>query len=172
MISAIRWRAALPYALGLFFAVKQYTLFAVPLVWLLTVDRDPWREYSRLIVRAAIVAAAITAPFVLWDVGSFTRSVVEFQFLQPFRLDALSYLVWLSRHLPELPTPTWLSFALLVPTMAFVLRRCGRSPASFAAAVTIVNLVFFAFGKQAFYNYYFFVSATGFWTLAAARWDH
>jgi len=48
------------------------------------------------------------------------------------------------------------------------LRRLASSPAGFAAAVTAVHLFFFAFNKQAFCNYYYFVIATACWAIAAA----
>jgi hypothetical protein len=57
---------------------------------------------------------------------------------------------------------------LLVPTVALAAWRSRQSPAGFAGAVTLVNLVFIAFNKQAFANYYYFVIATAAWATAAA----
>jgi hypothetical protein len=45
----------------------------------------------------------------------------------------------------------------LAPLAALLaLARCPRTPAGWALAVAFVYLVFFAFNKQAFCNYYFF----------------
>jgi hypothetical protein len=43
-----------------------------------------------------------------------------------------------------------------VVAVALALRRCPRTPAGWALALAFVYLVFFAFNKQAFCNYYFF----------------
>ena len=44
-----------------------------------------------------------------------------------------------------------------------------RSPAGFAAGLTLVNLAFFAVNKQAFCNYYYFVICTCCWAVAATK---
>ena len=87
------------------------------------------------------------------------------QLVQPFRDDALSFLV-LFFHQPSLP-PLWLPFVPVIPAIVLSLWRLPRTPAGFAAAVTLINLAFFAFNKQAFCNYYFFVVGTACWTVAA-----
>ena len=170
MFAALRWRRALPYALGLLLATKQYTVFMVPLAWLLVDEPRTWRKFATLVATAGAVALAITLPFFLWDPRAFYRAVVAFQFLQPFRLDALSYLVWIHHHYPQLTIERWAPFVSVVPATAFALWRCPRTPAGFAAAVTIVYLTFFAFNKQAFANYYYFVIAAACWS-AATDWD-
>jgi hypothetical protein len=169
MFCALRWRRALPYALGLLFATKQYTVLMVPLVWLLVDEPRSSKKLAILLGKAAAVALAITLPFFLWDARAFYRAVVAFQFLQPFRLDALSYLVWIHHNYPQLTIERWAPFACVLPAIAFSLWRCSRSPAGFAAAVTLVYLTFFAFNKQAFANYYYFVVATACWSAAASR---
>jgi hypothetical protein len=165
---ALRWRRGLPYALGLLFATKQYTVLMVPLVWLLLDEPRTWKKFVVLLAKAAGVALAITLPFFLWNPRAFYRAVVVFQFLQPFRLDALSYLVWIHHNYPQLTIERWAPFLSVVPAIAFALWRCPRTPAGFAAAVTLVYLIFFAFNKQAFANYYYFLIATACWSAAAA----
>jgi hypothetical protein len=167
MFSALRWKAALPWALGLFFATKQTSVLAVPLVWILLDGPDRLRQYAVLMTKAALLALALTGPFFLWNPSAFWRSVVVYQFIQPQRLDALSHLVWMHYRLPGYDIVRWTPFALLVPATAFALWRTERSPAGFAAALTLVNLVFVAFNKQAFCNYYYFVIATALWAAAA-----
>jgi hypothetical protein len=45
----------------------------------------------------------------------------------------------------------------VLPVTLLALRRAGRSPAGFAAAIAAVFLVFFSLNKFAFCNYYYFV---------------
>ncbi len=163
MICALRWRRGLPFALGLFVGTKQYSVLSVPLIVLLLEPGEGWMDAARLTTKAFLIAGVVTLPFVLWDPYAFWRSVVQFQFMQPLRMDALSHLVWMHARLPRFPFLLWTPFIALVPTTALVLWRCGRSPAQFAGAVTLVHLVFFAFNKQAFANYYYFVIATACW---------
>lgn len=153
---ACRAPKLLPYALGLLFAIKQYMLFAAPLVFLLTPAPFRWKDLLGLLSRAVLVAALVTLPLALFNVRAFLDDVVFVQFRQPFRADALSYLVWLAQARNTNP-PMWLAFAALVPATALALRRSARTPAGFAAAAALVYLSFFAFNKQAFGNYYFFV---------------
>jgi len=61
----------------------------------------------------------ITVPFFLWNPAAFWRAVVEFQFIQPFRIDALSHLVWMHNGLPLWSLVRWTPFALAVPATAF-----------------------------------------------------
>ena len=168
MFCALRLRSAMPYALGLLFATKQYTVLAVPLVWLLLDEPRSLKQLTSTLIKAGGVACLIIVPFFLWNPDEFWRAVVQWQFLQPFREDALSYLVWFRGHFPRLPVPSWSAFVMVVPAIAFALRRCPRSPGGFAAAVTIVHVFFFAFNKQAFCNYYYFVIAAAAWTAVAA----
>jgi hypothetical protein len=169
MFCALRWKRGLPCALGLLFATKQYTVLMVPLVWLLVEEPRSWKTFAVLLAKAAVVALAITVPFLLWNPRAFYRAVAAFQFLQPFRLDALSFLVWIHHNVPQLKIERWAPFASILPVTAFALWRCARSPAGFAAAVTLVYLLFFAFNKQAFANYYYFVVATACWACAAGQ---
>src|SRR5262245_18079438 len=167
MFTAIRWRRAMPYALGLFLATKQYSVFALPLVPLL-VASDKQESAVRVIGLALAVAAAVTLPFFIWDPHAFWRAVVEFQFVQPLRTESLSHLVWGHKYFPWVPWQQALPFVLLIGTIMVALWRSRPTPAYFAGAFGIAQLVFFAFSKQAFANYYFFVIATLCWAAAAA----
>ncbi len=100
---------------------------------------------------------------------------MQWQFVQPFRPDALSFLVWLRIQEvdwlfnPETGKPwMWIPFVAILPAIGLSLWRCARTPAGFAAAVMLIDFVFFALNKQAFCNYYFFVVATACWAIAAA----
>ena len=161
---ACRARRLLPVALGSFFAVKQYGVLAAPLVPLLY--PGPWRASLRVVATAAVVAAVITLPFVVAGPAAFMHSVVATQLHQPFRADALSYpAVWL--RLTGQRAPTWPAFVLAPLALGFGLRWAPRTPAGFALAAALAFGVFFAFNKQAFVNYYFFVIAALCCALAA-----
>jgi hypothetical protein len=169
MFCACRWRKGLPWALGLFFATKQYTVFVLPALLLLLEGPNPFKQLLKMAAKAGLVVAAITLPFFAWNPHEFIRAVVQLQFVQPFRTDALSYLVWIYNHNGGQKPPIWIPFLLVIPAIIIGIRRCARSPAGFAAAVTFIYLVFFAFNKQAFCNYYYFVIGTAFWSVAAMR---
>jgi hypothetical protein len=176
-----RW---LPVALGLFLATKQYLIFALPLTFFLLPPSTgsgqasvsgaestssiatgfprsiPWRDWFSLLWKSALVAAIVTLPFVFWNYHAFVKSTVTVQELSPFRWDALSYLVWYGfrGHLVTQPLTAvfWSTFAATA-ALVWSLWRAPRTPAGFAAALALLSLAFFAFNKQAFCNYYFFV---------------
>jgi hypothetical protein len=155
---ACRAPRLLPWTLGLLFASKQYAVFAGLAVFLLPVEPGTLKGYAALIGKALLLATAITLPLALWNVGGFINDVVKLQFLLPFRMDSLSYLVWLTYNTGVQP-PAALGFLMMLPAVALTVWRGARTPAGFAAAVALVFLSFFAFNKQAFINYYFFVIA-------------
>jgi len=169
MFCAFRWRKALPLALGLYFSTKQYTILTLPLLPLLIGGPHHWKSLGKVLIKAGLVVAVINIPFMVWNFHAFMRSIVVFQLLQSFRMDALSYLVFIRLHAPELPLPTWVALLPLVVIIPLSLRRLASSPAGFCAAVTAVHLFFFAFNKQAFCNYYYFVIATACWGVAAGN---
>jgi hypothetical protein len=159
-----RFRRALPYGLGLFFAVKQYSVLAAPLVALLLPRPLRWRDAWGVAWRAVAVALVMTLPLALVDVPAFVHDVVVIQVWQPFRFDALSFLALFAGHGVQLPTA--LAFVALAALMALALLRVPRTPSGFALGVAVSFLSFFAFNKQAFCNYYYFV--VGALCLAAA----
>jgi hypothetical protein len=153
------YRRLLPVALGLLLASKQYLLFVVPLVPLLTGGLLRWRDWVPLLAKAAGVTLLVTAPLALRDPEAFWHSLVTVQKVAPFREDALSYLVWFHQH-----TGTKLAvaaaFAAALVAIALALWRADRSPAGFAGAVALTYVIFIALNKQAFANYYYFVIGT------------
>ena len=152
----------LPIALGLFLASKQYLALAVPFTFLLLQEPfnlnpiDNWKKWGWLLIKSAIVAAIVSLPLALWNWHEFWFSTVSVQKYAPFRWDALSYLVMLGLHNSRYVTWTWLVPVALIPVMLFAFRKAPRSAAGFALSLGLVFLVFFAFNKQAFCNYYFF----------------
>lgn len=154
---ACRSKGGVALPLGLLVATKQYLVLGLLAAPLLPARAAPVASRSaRWWVRVAIVAAVVTLPLALWDLPAFVHSTVLLQFRQPFRTDALSYLVPLARLLGN-PPPAWIGFVLAILTATWAMRRFGKTPAGFALAVALLFLVFFAFNKQAFCNYYHFV---------------
>lgn len=156
-----------PWLFGAFVAIKQYLVFALPAAVLLVRRRDGLPGLMRLLLQAAVVGTAITLPFVLWDPAAFVKSVVTLQMYQPFRADALSYLAWWASLGHPAPS-TAIPFLLSGAAAAVAVWRSPRTGAGFAAAMALTFLVFFAFNKQAFANYYSF--ALGTLLLAVAAW--
>ncbi|HYX28590.1 MAG TPA: hypothetical protein VE863_08490 [Pyrinomonadaceae bacterium] len=145
-----------PYALGLLIASKQYAIFAALGVFLLPIERGRAKDYAIMIGKALLVATAITLPWMLWNVRGFLHDVILLQFLLPFRMDALSYLVWLTYNTGRQP-PAVIGFIMMAPAVALMRWRGARTVAGFAAAVAFIFLSFFSFNKAAFINYYFLV---------------
>lgn len=143
----------LPYAVGLLLSSKQYMIVAAPLA-LLLVER-PWtlRRLLDFGARAFITGCAVVVPFALWDLQAFWQSVVALQFHQPFREDALSYLVWLHPADPS----KWLLLPFAVVAAVWLVLWPLRYRLNFALATALVLVAFFAVNKQAFANYYYLV---------------
>ena len=120
-------------------------------------------------VRTAIVALAgalaLLVPFALGDPAGFFRSVVEFQFRQPFRHDALSWLAAITA-LGGPTLPSWPAFLLAGAALAATVRS-SISPWQGLLSSAIVWLVLVAFNKQAFCNYYWLAVGLLCATLAA-----
>ena len=163
---ACRAPKLVPYALGLFFAVKQYLLIVTPLVLLLLPRPMGRHEVRGFLIRVVATAAGVTLPLALINVPKFIWNVVTLQIHQPFRPDALSYPSWWVSHGGQ--PITWLAFVAVIPVLLLVLWKAERGPAGFALAVVVVLLVFFVFSKQAFCNYYYFVIGGLCTALAAA----
>ena len=175
---ACRVPKLVPYAFGLFFAIKQYVMIVAPLAVLLLPRPIERRELRAWLVKAVTTAAVVTLPLMLIDVPKFIWNVVTLQIYQPFRPDALSYPSW---WVSQGGQPiTWLAFVAIIPALVLVLWKAERGPAGFALGVAVVCLAFFVFSKQAFCNYYYFVigalctalaNTRGFAPLPPAGWE-
>ena len=165
VFAACRSRRAAPWLLGGLLALKQYLVFVVPAAWLLVAH---WNRTSatRLFAPAFLVAGVVTLPFFLWNPHAFWHSVVALQFYQPLRLDALSFVSWWVTD-GHAPPSIAVAFGAMFAASALGAWRLPRTPAGFAAAVALTYITFFAFNKQAFCNYYFFVVGSFCLTLAA-----
>jgi hypothetical protein len=156
--------------LGLFLSTKQYAIVALPVLPLLFDPEADGKSRGKWLLKTALVVAVLNGPFFVWGPSALMRSLVTAHFIQSFRPDALSYPAWIYRHTGGLILPMWAALLAITVATAESLLRGARSPASFAAALTLVLLVFFAFNKQAFCNYYYFLIATAWWSAAATRW--
>jgi hypothetical protein len=155
VFSACRVPRVLPWALGLLFAVKQYVPLMAPLA-LLQLGGPAWKPRLKLVGIAVGVAAVITVPFFLWDPNGFLRAVLIWQTKQPFRADALSYVsATMENGQPVLPL--WLNLAVVPVAWGLAAWRAPRTPAGLGMASALLFLLFVAFAKQAFCNYYFLV---------------
>lgn len=163
---AVKRPSWLPWAFGLLVAVKQYTVFMLPL-GLLLVPRAAWtlRGLGLFFGKAALAGAVVTVPFFLWGPGDFWFSVVKLQVLQPFRVEALSFLAWWKQASGTQPA-TWWPFVVTAGAVAASVWRLPRTAGGFLAGVTVSYLAFFATNKQAFCNYYYLVIGAA--ALAAA----
>jgi hypothetical protein len=169
-----------PIVLGLLLASKQYCVLFLPLVPLL--PRNVFSEWSgpchetrflhsgklRVWLVALGTAALATVPPLFWDFHAFIFSVGQLQFLQPFRPDALSF--------PALLAQAGIRIESAVPAFLaagaaawWSLRSLRPSSAGFATGAAVMFLLFFAFNKQAFANYYLFVIALLCTACAAGR---
>ena len=182
---ALRHSRLLPYVVGVLFAVKQYMILAIGPTLLLAfalnhrlgseagASQRSATTSNRIVgvVRffgiAFAVTTILTLPLALWNWRSFFHSVVALQFFQPFRDDALSYLVSVAQSGgPQLPSS--IAFMAAFLTTGFCLWRLPRSAEGFAGAMALVFFAFFAFNKQAFANYYFLVIGAFCCAVAAA----
>src|SRR5690606_1530247 len=71
-----RWTAVM---FGLLLAIRQYMILLIPLALLLMPRPWRWGQVLRFYAVAAISAAVITLPLVLWDLPAAYHSLVEFQ---------------------------------------------------------------------------------------------
>lgn len=172
---AFRWRWLVPVMLGLLVASKQYLLFAIPAAWLLLPRPLRWKSALRMASIAVMVALVSSLPLILLDVRAFWHSAVGQAGSTALRTDALSYLALWAAHFKQTP-PQWLGFAAAALISAACLWRvptwwrdnpsmdnrltppASIGAAGFAYTVAAAHLVFFALGKFAFCNYYWFLS--------------
>jgi hypothetical protein len=161
---ARRYPRGLPWILGAFLTIKQYLVLVLPLYWLLLAGM-PTRQKARRVLTTLGVSALFTLPFALWNLPEFWRSVVALQLLQPFRADSLSYLAWWFHQGYSAPSAV---FGFVAAAIAVAVSLCvlPRNAIGFAAGISLTFLMFFAFSKQAFCNYYHFVAGALTWTAA------
>lgn len=150
-----RCKRLLPYAVGLLLVSKQYMIIVTPLVLLFLKRRWDFQNIKSFAWRAIFAGSVITLPLVLWDVEEFINSAVSFLLRHPFRFDSISFLALAN---PDNPVMwTWVPFVCSMAAIISILwcDRYRRVNFPFAAGFTL--MLFFAFNKQAFGNYYYLV---------------
>jgi hypothetical protein len=140
---------------GLLAVVKQYMPLALPLAVLMAPRPIKWMALGRAAGVAIGAALIVTVPLIIWNAAAFWHSVVEVQFLQPSRADALAYPAWLMPQVPWVGSVA--GFLALGSAIVLIVWRAARTPAGFAGATAFAYFAFFAFNRQAFANYYYFV---------------
>jgi hypothetical protein len=144
-------------ALGLFLASKQYSVVIVPLLWSRRLVARSWW------LLAFGVVALVTVPLLFWGPADFFDDVVWFQLRQPARADAMS-LPGLIQWSTGVRLPGFVAVVATLGTL-FAWSRRQVDVHSLALAAACVYGVFFVAAKQAFCNYYYFLSVL---VLAAA----
>lgn len=137
-------------SLGLLIVSKQYmplALLAMPLL----IRRNLVATYCK----AAVAAAVVTLPLVLWNVQAFWHSAVELQLRLPFHADALNWAAWWVQSGHAAP-PQWLPFVAALIALAIAMWLAPRNSAGFAIVVALAFLAFFGLAKQAYCHYYLF----------------
>ena len=161
-------RPAENWAFGWLLASKQYLVLMLPLLLILPTNyrsiegKIQWRQ----IISIVFITAIAVLPFLIWNPNAFLNSAYLLHLRQQLRADALSYPVFL-QNWSALHLPTMLGFVLPVGALWFCGKYAPRSSAGFAASAALVHFIFFAFNKQAFTNYYFFVLAILYCGIAA-----
>jgi hypothetical protein len=156
------WTCAV--VLGVCIASKQTMIWIVPLAFFML--RMKWREGALMIG----VAAALTLPYVVWDAKALKYALFDFQALLPPRPDGLTFRNWVQRKF-AFEAPSSIAFLGAAGVTAVACWRLrARGVAFMPAAAALAYVVFFAFNKWAFANYYFLVA--GLAAIAAAASLH
>jgi len=170
MFGAARGHRGTSFLTGVLVSIKQYGVLFLPSS-LLLLER-PWKPKQIVmhLLKACTVVAVTTLPFFLWNPEAFIRSVVELQFLQPFRVDSIAFPAMFADYFGE---PNRIVGAVLpIVLVGFVaVATWARTPSGaqgFALASGLTLLTAFAFSKQSFDNYYLVVIALLFGAAALA----
>lgn len=161
VLAATRKSQWMPPLFGLLLASKLTLIFVGPLYFLIDDSLFGRHGRARRLTRILLTGAAVTLPLAIWDWNRFWFSVVELQFFQPIRPDALTFTVWLSNTFGPLPSFvfTVAPFLTAATALLLVFRHPDRSPAGFAFACGLVALAWLVVTKQSFLNHYYFAFA-------------
>ncbi len=165
LFASLRAPRLLPYALGLFFADKQYALLLAPLAFFLLPRPLSAREIVRTALIAGAVGLAVSLPLALGNLQGFIDDVLLFQVRQPFRPDSINLSAAIFAHTAQMLSSS-VSFIALALGLGLSVWRAPRTPLGFCAAAALSLGLFFFFAKQAFENYLMFVSCCALWAAA------
>jgi uncharacterized membrane protein len=165
---AVRRVAAMPLALGLLVATKQYAVVLLPIAMGLLTDARSRVGPIRMFVLAASVACLTALPFLLWDPERFIFSTVVLQTFQPLREDGATLAALLTRMGMWVP-PAWVGLALVAALILVVLRKAKATPSGFSIAAAVVLIGLFLLSRSAFMNYYFLATIALLCSVAATE---
>ncbi len=160
LFALARRPVAASVCLGLLCAIKQHLVLYVPFLVLV-----PGVGFGGLVLAGAVALVTmmpylLRAPLDLYH-GAFGNIVSG-----PFRTDALTVPAELS--VVGVIVPTWVGFVAGLVPFAW-LRRTPRELAPLLLGSCLVFGFFYAFGRQAFLNYYFLLDATALFAVATLR---
>jgi hypothetical protein len=159
---ACRARKWMFVPLGLLFCLKQHTFIALPAAFML-LPNATWKERISLILKAGIVALAVTLPLALWNFHAFKNSVLDIR--EVFRMDSLGLLSHWARSGKEMSK--WTGLIAIIPAAIIVLVRAPRTPSGFAAGNALMHFTLYIFSTHAFCNEYYNVIGSLFCAVAA-----
>ena len=142
----VLWAAVL---LGSFIAAKQYALLALPLVVLLP-------EFQRFIPVILITTGLFYSPALLLGAKGMVENFLYLWTVPP-RADALSFSALFLRKTGMI-VPDWFFGLTVFSGFGITLLTFRRSMHGYIAALCIIFIITFWMGKQAFCNYYYFLS--------------
>jgi hypothetical protein len=146
--------------MGVWLTSKQYVVLAIPLlIRLRRASVNAW-------LWAAVAGIALTLPFLLWDFRALVDKTLLFFFESPGRADSLSVYGAMARSGIELPA--WASLGIWLLGVGWLTWKMPRSLAGWLFSMATSWLIFFLVGKQAFINYYYFISFTLLLAVAAS----
>jgi hypothetical protein len=135
-------------ALGGLVAAKQLSLALLPVVIVACWGR------KRTLLTAAVVAAAVILPFVLWGPGDFWQIVVAKHLARPVIPHALTLLALAKQGL-GLDLPPILGWSFAAAMIALITWRGPRQPVPGLGLWLAAALLAFVLGhKQGYFNYY------------------
>lgn len=153
--------------IGLWVALKQYMILLVPMLRLIGPTLGSRRRWRQTVLAAALLAGALTVPFFATRPGAFVDATVRWQFIQPFRYDALSYPAMTAQLGGGESSSPLLPLSAAGAAILLAWWKAPRGVGGLLAASAVVFGVFFAFSKQAFCNYYLLVCGLCFCAVAA-----
>jgi uncharacterized membrane protein len=162
----------LPVALGLLFAMKQYMVVFVPLLFLLLPQPLNLKTSTKFVLTMLITGAAVSLPLALWDWHAFWNSNVTIQVAQPFRQDAFGFLAVVFNEFNQTKLSSSIAFWIMIPTYVVLLWKLPRNIVGFTIGLAIAAMMFFFFNRQAFLNYHTFACSALLIAVAAIEATH
>jgi hypothetical protein len=160
VLALARRPIAASICLGFLCALKQHLVLYVPFLMLV-----PGIGLTGVVI-AGIVAVATMAQYLIRAPLEMYRGAFGSIANSPFRIDALS--VTAELRMIGIAIPTWVGFVAALVPYAW-LRRVPREMGPLLLGPCLVFGLFYAFGRQAFCNYYYLLDATALFAAAALR---